>query len=171
VFEINKLAVVHYTRKRVASNTNPRRQIPLPHLELLLRGKHIKVEPAYKYLGIYVDNQHRWTTQSRKAIAKATTWILLFHHLTRPASGLSSRHMRQLYLAVAVPKMMYGLDTWYTLPSKEIGKKRSSGSVGALREFAKLQRIAALAINGALRSSPTDLLDAHAGLLPVDLLR
>lgn len=94
----------------------------------------------------------------------------MFRRLTRPASGLSSRYMWQLYLAVAVPKMTYGLDTWYTPPNKELGKKRNSGSVGALKEFTKLQRIAILAINGALRSSPTDLLDAHAGLLPMDLL-
>jgi ribonuclease HI len=33
----------------------------------------------------------------------------------------------------------------------------------------KLQRIATLAITGGLRSTPTDLLDAHAGLLPLGL--
>ena len=169
-FEINKSAVVHFTRKRIISEDKPRRQMPLPHPELVLRGKPIKVLPSYKYLGIHVDNQLRWTTQSRKAIAKATAWILLFRRLTRPASGLSAKHMRQLYLAVVVPKMMYGIDTWYTLPSKEPGKKRNSGSFGILKEFAKLQRIATLAINGALRSSPTDLLYAHSGLLPMGLL-
>jgi len=66
--------------------------------------------------------------------------------------------------------MMYGLDTWYTPPSKEIGKNKTLGSVGALREFTKLQRIATLVINGALCLPPTDLLNAHTSLLPVDLL-
>jgi len=42
--------------------------------------------------------------------------------------------------------------------------------VSILKQFAKLQRIATLASNGALRSSPTDLLDAHSGLLPMGLL-
>jgi len=66
--------------------------------------------------------------------------------------------------------MTYGLDTWYTPPRKEVGRKRNTGSVRALKEFQKLQRIATLDITGALRTSPTDLLDLHAGLLPMDLL-
>jgi len=33
----------------------------------------------------------------------------------------------------------------------------------------KLQRIASLAIVGGMKSTPTDLLDAHAGLLPIEL--
>jgi hypothetical protein len=42
--------------------------------------------------------------------------------------------------------------------------------VKALRKLSKLQSLATLAINGALKISPTDLLDAHAGLLPINLL-
>jgi ribonuclease HI len=38
-----------------------------------------------------------------------------------------------------------------------------------LKALQKLQRIATLAITGALRSTPTDLLDAHAGVLPMEL--
>ena len=78
--------------------------------------------------------------------------------------------MKCLYLRVAVPKMMYGLDVWYTLPSREPGKKRNSGSVKALKELSKLQCTAALATMGALHTTPTDFLDAHAGLQPMDLL-
>ena len=73
-----------------------------------------------------MDNQLRWTTQSHKALAKATAWMLLLRRLTRPSTGLSLKHMRQLYLVVAVPKMMYGLDVWYTPPSKETGKKKNT---------------------------------------------
>jgi hypothetical protein len=78
--------------------------------------------------------------------------------------------MRRLYITVAIPKMTYGLDIWYTPLFKAVDRKKDSGSVRALREFGKLQRLATLAINGTLRLSPTDLLDAHAGLLPIDLL-
>jgi len=41
--------------------------------------------------------------------------------------------------------------------------------VGILKSLESLQRIATLAITGGLRSTPTDLLDAHAGLLPLGL--
>jgi hypothetical protein len=77
--------------------------------------------------------------------------------------------MRQLYISVALPKITYGLDVWYTPPNKSAGQTKNSGSVAALRQFQKTQRIASLAIAGALRSTPTDFLDAHVGLLPVEL--
>jgi len=69
-----------------------------------------------------------------------------------------------------IPKMTYGLDVWYTPPHKEQGKKRNSGSVKYLKEFGKLQHLVTLAITGAFCTTPTDLLDAHAGLLQMKLL-
>lgn len=66
--------------------------------------------------------------------------------------------------------MTHGLDVWYTLPHKPVGRRKNTGSVKALRELGKLQRMVTTTINGTLRTSPTDLLDAHAGLLPMDLL-
>ena len=38
-----------------------------------------------------------------------------------------------------------------------------------MKSLQKLQRMVTLAITGALRSTPTDLLDAHAGVLPMEL--
>ena len=169
-FALDKLAVVHFTRKRVPDPDRRGRTIPLPAPALVLRGKTVRVENSYKYLGIHVDSQLRWTNQTHEAIAKATKWVLLYRRLTKPSTGLSAKFMRRLYITVAVPKMTYGLDVWYTPPNKPVGRKKNSGSVKALRELGKLQRLATLAINGALRSSPTDLLDAHAGLLPMSLL-
>ena len=77
--------------------------------------------------------------------------------------------MRQLYLAVALPKITYGLDIWYTPPTKPAGQTRNSGSAGILRNLTKVQRIAALAITGVLRTSPNDYVDVHAGILPMEL--
>jgi hypothetical protein len=54
----------------------------------------------------------------------------------------------------------------YEPPSKPEGRRCSKGSVGALQQISKLQRVATLAITGALRSTPTDTLDLHADLLP-----
>lgn len=77
--------------------------------------------------------------------------------------------MRQLYLSVALPKITYGLDVWYTPPTKPAGFTKNTGSVGALRNLQKTQRLATTAITGTLRSAPTDLIDAHAGLFPIEL--
>ena len=77
--------------------------------------------------------------------------------------------MRQLYIAVALPKITYGLDVWYTPPNKRAGQTKNSRSVGVLCQLQKTQRIATLAIIGVLHTTPTDFADAHAGVLPIEL--
>lgn len=72
--------------------------------------------------------------------------------------------MRQLFLSVAIPKLVYAINVWYTLPTKPAEVKKCIGSVTALKGMQKAQRIATLAITGALRTTPTDLLDSHAGI-------
>jgi len=169
-FEIDKLAVMHCTTKRQTDPTNARRTVPLPVPELKLRGQTIKVTNNYKYLGILVDNKLCWSAQEQHTIAKGTSWILMFRRLTRPITGISAKLMRRLYITVAIPKIMYGADVWYTPPRLKIGKKHRTGSVKMLRALGKIQRIATIAINGALRTTPTDSLDAHANILPVKLM-
>ena len=75
--------------------------------------------------------------------------------------------MRQLYTAVAIPKMTYAIDVWLMPPRKQDGAKRYTGSVNITNRFATLQRMAALAITGAMRTTATDVLDLHVGLLPM----
>jgi len=67
--------------------------------------------------------------QSQRGITNATKWILQFQRLTKPSTGVKAELMRQLYISVAIPKMTYMLDVWYTLPVKLVGAKRiSSGT-------------------------------------------
>ena len=154
-FAIDKLVVTHFTRRRSADLGRPGCTIIREAPALMLRGKPVKVSQAYKYLGIHVDSQLNWKIQMQQAISKATKWTLLYKWLMKPVSGLSASFMKHLYLTVAVPKMMYGLDMWYTLLSREPGKKRNSGSVKALKELSKLQHSAALATIGALHTTQT----------------
>jgi len=169
-FTIDKLAVSHYSKKRVPDPQRPGHTVKMEAPKMKLKGEVVREEKAYKYLGIHVDNQLDWKTQTHEAISRAAKWILLYKRLMKSTSGLSTKFMRRLYIMVAIPKMTYGLDVWYTPPYKELGRKRNTGSVKALREFGKLQRIATLAITGTLRTTPNNLLDAHSGLLPADLM-
>ena len=77
--------------------------------------------------------------------------------------------MRQLYLAVALPKITYGIDIWYTPPEKLTRSKKSTGSVSTLCSLQKTQRLVALAITGTLRSTPDDFIDIYAGIFPMEL--
>jgi hypothetical protein len=71
-YALDKLAVTHFTRERTPDPQRPKKTILISTPDLVLRGRKVKVEHSYKYLGIYVDSQLRWTTQTHKAIAKAT---------------------------------------------------------------------------------------------------
>ena len=93
-----------------------------------------------------------------------------FRRLTRISTGIGVKLMCQLYIVVAIPKMTYAIDVWYTPPTKEADQRRSTGLVGVLCQIMKLQRLTSLAIVGGMKSTPMDLLDMHASLLPVKLM-
>jgi hypothetical protein len=117
-----------------------------------------------------IDSKLRWGVQGKRAAAKATQWILMFRRLTHPSTGIQAKLMRQLYLSVAIPKMAYGADVWYTPPRLEMGKKQRTGSVAVLGQLENVQRMAVLAINSALRTTANDTLNAHANILLIDLM-
>ncbi|KAH6899298.1 hypothetical protein BKA70DRAFT_1115589, partial [Coprinopsis sp. MPI-PUGE-AT-0042] len=133
---------------------------------LTVEGKEVTVVDHYKYLGVQVDAELRWNTQEMHAVERATKWVMLYKRLTKPSTGVRMQLMKQMYMAVGVPKMTYALDVWYRPPLKEEGKRRNTGSVRAMKMMTKVQRMATLAITGAMRSTATDVLDAHAGIPP-----
>ena len=137
---------------------------------MALQGSLIKPSTSHKFLGVLLDQELRWQHQADYALGKASKWLLAFRKLAWTASGVNLWLMRQLYHAVAIPKMAYAVDIWYTPLRRKEGAKKDSGSVGIANKLASLQQIATLVITGALRSTATDILDLHAGTWPVRLL-
>ena len=82
--------------------------------------------------------------------------------------GLTPGNARQLYISVAIPRILYAIDVWYA-PLYANGK-RQRGMVKVIRKIMTIQRAGALAITGSLRTSTTDALDTAAYLLPAPLL-
>ena len=168
-FEVSKSAVLHLSRKTIPDPNSDHGRVPLPKPALTLGGQVVQEVQSYKYLGIQVDAHLRWREQAQRAIANSTKWILQFRRLTKPSTGVKPRLMRQLYLSVALPKITYGIDIWYTPPTKPAGSTRNTGSAGVLRQLQKSQRLATLAITGTLRTSPNDYVDIHANVYPIEL--
>ena len=96
--------------------------------------------------------------------------MLQFGRLSKPKVGMLPRYARQLYKAIAVPKMLYTADVFLTPIWAQAGGGKTKGSIGFVSKLAKVQRMAALHITGAMRSTVNDILDAHADLLPFPLL-
>lgn len=168
-FEVSKSVILHLTRKTSPDPDSARGRVPMEKPKLPLEGQEVQEVECFKYLGVQIDAQLCWKEQAQRATANATKWTLQDRRLTRPSTGVSPKLMRQLYLSVALPKITYGIDVWYTPPNKLVGFTKNSGSVGILHNLQKTQRIATTAITGTLRSAPTDLIDVHTGLLPMEL--
>jgi hypothetical protein len=166
-FEISKLAIMHLGQKKTRSPTGTLRPMHKPKLNL--QGKEVNTVDRYRYLGIVIDDKLTWRKHKEKVIENATKWVLQCCHLAKMDTGLSPKHMCQLYMTVTIPKMTYGADIWYSPPWKNSGAKWMMGSVRIMQQLAKIQQIATLAINGALCTTLTDMLDIHAGILPLEL--
>ncbi|KAF9784728.1 hypothetical protein BJ322DRAFT_1109440 [Thelephora terrestris] len=123
-FELTKLAVMDFTT---------RSNLPLP---LTLTHPHthrttvVNATSAYKFLGVIFDPKLKWTPQGERAGRSANAWINLVRQLARTSTGISAKGMRQLYISIAMPKMSYAADVWYTIPHHPNGPdRRRTGAV------------------------------------------
>ena len=92
------------------------------------------------------------------------------NRLAKTSGGVAGRQMRRLYLAVMIPRMLYGVDVFLGPALRCESFKERKGGRTALNKLAAIQRSMALMIVGGLHTSPNDLLDMHANLLPFHLL-
>jgi len=88
-----------------------------------------------------------------------------YQRLPKVSKGVSAKFMRQFFILVAIPKMLYVTDL-FLIPGLGISK----GTKGFISKLAKIQRQVTLHITGALRSTPMDTIDACADMLPFHLL-
>ena len=158
-FEISKFALIDFSRKK---------DIDRPSLRI--RQTTIPSAVSHKFLGVIFDQELRWKLHVDYAVAKATKWVSLFKRIARNRSGLSAPLLRRLYKAVAIPKAAYAADVWFTPIQSPPGAKRRTGSVWAANRLTRVQRQAAIAITGCFRTTATDYVEAHANLMPVELL-
>lgn len=169
-FEKSKFAVICFLRRRVPDPSWHGKTMPEPRPDFVYEGTHIKLQHHHKFLGVFFDQELRWGVQAEKTLAKAVKWTLLCRRLTKPASGVHLTYMRRLYCVVAIPKITYTTDIWFTLLQRKEGQKRTSGSVGLVCKLTSIQRIATITITGAMCTTATDALEVLADIHPIDLL-
>ena len=83
------------------------------------------------------------------------------------AKGMHGDFARQLYYTVAAKSMLYAVDVWGSIGVGGDGKDRTWGIGGVLKKLESVQRQAAIQSTGALQSTPSNLLFAHADMLPM----
>ena len=108
--------------------------------------------------------------QVEKAFAKAVKWTLLFCRLSKPSTGVHARYMQQLYSVVVIQKFTLAADIWFTPVQRHVGRKKATGSVGVVCKLTSVQRIVTIAITGIMKTTVTNILEAHANILPIEHL-
>jgi ribonuclease HI len=156
--EYSKLALIDFSHHGVKK---PRPPLTLPD---------ITIEPTQhaKYLGIVLDQHLNWAPQLAQVRGKGSKWAAQIRRLARPSWGLTPKGARKLYVSVAVPHILYGIDVWCTPLHGKNARGGKKGSVNIIKKLTTTQRAGALAVTGGFRTSPTSL-DTHAALLPIDL--
>jgi hypothetical protein len=158
-FETSKFTLIDFSMNRTKT-----------HPPMIIRGNVICPSPTHKFLGVILDQELRWKEHVAYAIAKGTAYALQLRRLSSTTSGMPMKLACQLYQAVAILKMLYAADMWFTPAYREGSDIAQRGSLGAVRKMTTVQRIMAIAIMGAMKTTATDVLEAYANLLPITLL-
>ena len=170
-FGIDKFQLLDLSRKLIPHQFNPRRRVPIPRQTLILGNQRIPSKETAKFLSVVVDNKLNWKSQCAAALAKGQDWLIQFGGLARTTQGINAKYIRQLYLAIAIPRMLYAADIFLT-PQQNVGRDNRDSRNGRaiINKLASIQQQAAIMITGAMKTTATDILEAMANLLPFQLL-
>ncbi|KAJ7080435.1 hypothetical protein B0H15DRAFT_787191, partial [Mycena belliarum] len=115
-FGVQKYQCLDATRTLVDDPAHPGKKILDEGEPLLIDGHLVKPAPSVKLLGLHLDKALRWKQQFAAAVGKGHAWLAQFARLARPTRGITAGPMRRLYLAVCVPRMLYGADVFMSPP-------------------------------------------------------
>ena len=170
-FSIEKFQLVDFSWWLVPNPLNPRKKIPIGWSSLHLNTQVIKSQGHAKFLGVLVDNSLWWKEQSTAALTKGQDWVLQFRQLSKPTKGVSRSNMHRIYLAVAIPRMLYAADIFLTPETYNHGNRTAQQSSWAvIDKLSAVQWHATISITGGMSTTVNDILDVLSNLLPFHLL-
>ncbi|KAJ7653535.1 hypothetical protein DFH06DRAFT_994305, partial [Mycena polygramma] len=172
-FGKEKDQVCHYSQRTILqARPFGQRSIRVPEARpnVVLNGVVVKPTKAVKLVGIWLDEKLTFREQGAAALAKGQEWLVNFRRLARMARGVGAAYIRQLYLAICMPRMFYGAEIWLAPVRQRVrGANRIRDGRATVKKLASVQLKAARMIVGGMVSSPGDMLDAHADLPPMHL--
>src|SRR5271168_2650149 len=168
LYKHSKFIAISFTRKKIIDPDNSRKRIKQAPVEIQLED-HLKVKTSssHKFLGVILDDELRFKHHADYALAKCTEWEARIRSIAKMAKGAKGKFIRRLYYTVGLAKMLYTADVWCTSPLDR--PRAASRSSTHITKMEHVQRKVALRITGALRTTPSDLLLPHAGLIPLQL--
>jgi hypothetical protein len=112
------------------------------------------------YLGVFLDSKVNWNQHKQNVIKKAQTTLAVVRRSCGIRWGLRPSMVHWLYTRVIRPFIFYGALVWWSKTMHKTTKTLLS----------RIQRMACLAIMGAMRSTPMAAMEVLLNLTPLDLL-
>src|SRR5882724_8825971 len=120
------------------------KNMPEQRRPIFLQGVKVPVVATHKFLGVILDQELQWREHVQYTLQKGTKWVTQYQRLAKLRKGVSAKHLRQFYISVAIPKMLYAADL-FLIPGSEVGK----GTKGFISKLVRIQRQVMLHITGA----------------------
>ena len=116
-----------------------------------------------------MDQHLAWNTHVVHVLKKGANWSSQIRRAVAPSWGLTLKYVRKMYCSVVIPRILYAADVWGIPKPLEGLAAHKKGTSIAITKLMSTQRAGVLAVMGGLRTTPTDVLDMHAHLLPIHL--
>jgi len=143
--KIEKWCVDHvlFTRKSTVAGMRP----------VLFFGEELTRTDQVKHLGVVLDGKLTWREHLQQKYNKAVALFWQCRRIVGKTWGITPRIAHWIYTTIIRPMLTHGAVVWW--PRVEL--------------LSSLQRLACLAITGAIRTTPTAAMEVLTGLLPLDI--
>ena len=115
---------------------------------------------SVKYLGVILDSRLTWKEHIEVKVKKAHNLMWACRKACGATWGLKPRVVYWLYVAIIRPTVTFASLVWWP----------GCQSTSAKRKLSRVQRFACLGITGAMRTTPTNAVEALICLPPPDLV-
>ena len=118
-------------------------------------ARTVTPERHVKWLGVYFDRRLRFEHHAKQLAARGEIAVNGLSILANTVRGLNQTHLRHLYTACVLPKILYACPAWW------------NGCNYQIKPLEKVQRRALRLICAAFRTSPIHALEIEASIPPV----
>ena len=121
-------------------------------------GREIALKNEAKYLGIMLDSKLNWSKHIQYRLGKCLRIFWCCRSAIGKTWGLSPKNVLWIYNAIVKPMLAYGSFLWWY----------GTNTTTAKGKLSHLQRVACLAITGAMSTTPQAALEALLSLPKLD---
>jgi hypothetical protein len=132
-----------------------RRELP-GFFEPCLFGTTLHCSTLVKYLGVILDWRLTWREHVDVKVRKAHNLLWACRRAYGVTWGLGPRVVHWLYISIIRPSVTFASLVWWP----------GCQTASAKKKLSRVQRLACLGITGAMRTTPTNAVEALICLLP-----